>query len=91
MQASDEAAQDAMAALLLRSQLEAHDWDMAAGVEVWDPPSLVVASAGNLRSEEQGNVEIITRDKEHICSLRWAGDSETRSVEWIAKEKYAWC
>ncbi|KIW34035.1 uncharacterized protein PV07_00837 [Cladophialophora immunda] len=82
--------QHAMSALLLRAQLEAHQWEMAAGVEVWDPLELVVASAQRLRTEEQGKVEIISRDKEHLCSLRWAaGPGE--EVVWLAKEKYAWC
>ncbi|OAL34764.1 hypothetical protein AYO20_05959 [Fonsecaea nubica] len=83
-------AQQAMSALLLRAQLEAHEWEMAAGVEVWDPLELVVAAAQRLRTEEQGRVEIITRDKEHLCSLRWAA-KPADEVVWLAKEKYAWC
>ncbi|KIY01179.1 uncharacterized protein Z520_02731 [Fonsecaea multimorphosa CBS 102226] len=83
-------AQHAMSALLLRAQLEAHRWEMAAGVEVWDPSELVVASSQGLRTEEQGRVEIITRDKEHLCSLRWTAGPDDEIV-WLAKEKYAWC
>jgi GNAT superfamily N-acetyltransferase len=88
-QGSQEA-ETALAALLARAQLEAHEWEMASGVEVWDPSDLVVASAQRLRTKEQGRVEIITRDKEHLCSLRWTGGSDD-NVVWLAKEKYAWC
>ncbi|ETI20881.1 hypothetical protein G647_07224 [Cladophialophora carrionii CBS 160.54] len=89
MQNSQEA-EAVMAALLARAQLEAHEWEMASGVEVWDPSDLVVASAQRLRTEEQGKVDIITRDKEHLCSLRWSGEPD-EDVVWLAKEKYAWC
>lgn len=85
-----EGVQDAMSALLLRAQREAHNWEMAAGVEVWDPTHLVVASAQRLRTEEEGKVEIITRDKEHLCSLRWTAGPDD-DVVWVAKEKYGWC
>ncbi len=88
--ANSEKAESAMAALLLRAQLEAHAWDMTSGVELWDPSELVIASAQKLRSKEQGKVEIITRDKEHLCSLRWAA-GVNEEVVWLAKEKYGWC
>ncbi|OCT44544.1 hypothetical protein CLCR_05970 [Cladophialophora carrionii] len=89
MQNSQEA-EAVMAALLARAQLDAHEWEMAGGVEVWDPSDLVVASAQRLRTEEQGKVDIITRDKEHLCSLRWSGEPG-EDVVWLAKEKYTWC
>lgn len=78
------------AALLLRSQLEAADWDMVAGVDIWDPPHLVLAAAQLLRTHEEPRVEVITRDKEHICSLRWAGSQE-HNITWANKQEYAWC
>ncbi|KAJ9613076.1 hypothetical protein H2200_003017 [Cladophialophora chaetospira] len=87
---ASEDAELAMAALLLRAQLEAHNWEMASGVEVWGPPDLVVASAQRLRSKEQGKVEIISRDKEHLCSLRWA-PKVNEDIVWMATEKYGWC
>ncbi|KAI1614869.1 hypothetical protein EDD37DRAFT_650118 [Exophiala viscosa] len=83
-------AQGAIAALLLRAQLEASQWDMAAGVEVWDPTELTLAAAQKLKSAEQGKVEVITRDKEHLCSLRW-NSHDNEDVVWLADEKYAWC
>jgi GNAT superfamily N-acetyltransferase len=85
--------QAAMAALLLRAQLEAQEWGMAAGVEVWDPIELSVASAQILRTEEQGQVEVITRDKESLCSLRWNAQLENKDQDmiWLANEKYGWC
>lgn len=82
--------QAAMAALLLRAQLEASQWEMAAGVEVWDPTDLTVAAAQRLKSEEECTVEVITRDKEHLCSLRW-NDRDDEDVVWLSNEKYAWC
>lgn len=85
-----EANQRILAALLLRSQVEASDWDMAGGVDIWDPSELVVAAARLLRTHDQPEVEVITRDKEHICSLRWGGSQEHESV-WIFKQEYAWC
>lgn len=88
---TSETYKQAMAALLLRAQLEAHKWEMTAGVEIWDPSDLVVASAQQLRTEEQDQVQITTRDKEHLCSLRWTAGSNDDDLEWVAKEKYAWC
>jgi GNAT superfamily N-acetyltransferase len=88
--ADSEIAKEAMAALLLRAQLEAHAWEMEAGVELWDPSQLVIDAAQRLRSQEQGPVEIVTRDQEHLCSLRWtSGPAE--DIVWIGREKYAWC
>ncbi|KAK4940840.1 hypothetical protein LTR10_019112 [Elasticomyces elasticus] len=83
-------AQAAMAALLLRAQLEASRWDMVAGVEVWDPSELTIAAAQKLKAQEQDKVDVITRDKEHLCSLRW-NKHEDEDVTWLANEKYAWC
>jgi len=87
-------AEEALAALLLRAQLEAHDWEMVAGVEVWDPQDIVVRAAQRLRKEEEGKVEVISRDKEHVCSLRWIGgrpEDKEGPVVWLSIEKYAWC
>lgn len=81
--------QRGMAALLLRAQVEASKWDMAAGVEIWDPSDLVLAAAQLLRAPGGSKVEVLTRDKEHLCSLRWA-DSGAENPVWIAKQKYAW-
>jgi len=78
------------AALLLRSQLEAADCDMIAGVDIWDPPELVVSAAQLLRAADEPKVEVITRDKKHICSLRWPASQEKNFV-WIDKQEYAWC
>ena len=87
---SSEEVQQVFAALLLRAQFEASNQDMVAGVEVWDPSELVINSARKLSSHEQGKVEIITRDQESLCSLRWAASTEDDPV-WITKQKYAWC
>ena len=76
-----------LAALLLRAQLEAANWKMQGGVEVWNPEGIVLEAAKTLSGTEK-EVEVIIREKEHICSLRWEGQGE---VEWLANEKYAWC
>ncbi|EXJ84700.1 hypothetical protein A1O3_05370 [Capronia epimyces CBS 606.96] len=85
---NSETAQAAMTALLLRAQLEAQFWEMGA-VEVWDPSDLVIAAAQELRTEEQGKVEIVARE-DHLCSLRWT-TSSGNDITWLANEKYAWC
>lgn len=80
--------QSAIAALLLRAQLEAKKWNMQNGVEVWSPPDAVVTAAQSLHEGKQ--IHVISRDKEHVCSLKWEGGSD-EEVVWIANEKYAWC
>lgn len=80
---------EALSALLLRAQSEAHAWSMQAGVELWDPSEEVLQAAQRLRSEEDGEIEIISRDDKHICCLKWNGPED--EVVWVAKEKYPWC
>ena len=79
--------QAALAALLVRAQREAEKWDMRNGVEVWSPSAAVVRAAEGL--QEGRKVEVISRDKEHVCSLKWVGGEE-EEVVWVANEKYAW-
>jgi hypothetical protein len=76
-----------IAALLLRAQLEAGEWDMLGGVELWSPTAAVVDAAQILGGEEK--IQISIREKESVCSLRWIGEGD--EVHWIANEKYAWC
>lgn len=94
-QSSSSEAKNAISALLLRAQHEAHLWRMVAGVEVWDPTELIVAAAQQLRTEDQGQVKIVTRDEEHICSLKWnaavPNDDPNGRVIWSNMEKYTWC
>lgn len=75
-----------VAALLLRAQHEAFTCSLQAGVEVWDPRGEVVQAARAIAE----NVDIVTRDQEHICSLKWNGP-ETDEVVWLANERFAWC
>jgi len=77
-----------LSALLLRAQYEAHIWDMADGVEVWDPRREVVEAAQAIAYGHE--VQVISRDQEHICSLKWNG-SDAGDVVWLANERYAWC
>lgn len=85
----------ALSALLLRAQLEAHIWEMQDGVEVWDPSGFVITAAKKLKVEEDSEVKVIHRDREHLCSLKWngarPGDDESGKVTWLNNEKYAWC
>ena len=86
--ATEPEIQSALAALLLRAQLEASTWNMHNGVEVWSPSDAVVTAAQSLHEGKE--IEVISRDKEHVCSLKWVGGSE-EEVVWVANEKYAWC
>ena len=86
--AAEPEVQSALASLLLRAQLEASKWNMRNGVEVWSPSEAVVTAAQSLH--EGKKIEVISRDKEHVCSLKWVGDSD-EEVVWVANEKYAWC
>lgn len=81
-----------LSALLLRAQLEAGEWNLEGGVELWDPSELIVAAAQSLRIDVHDKVEVISRDQEHVCSLRWisAGNS-VDEVVWDYNQKYAWC
>jgi hypothetical protein len=78
----------AIAALFVRAQHEAFKSDMAAGVEIWDPSEEVLRAA-NLLRKEGDKIEVIERDQDHVCSLRWSGPDG--KVEWLYKEKYTWC
>ncbi|KAL2829278.1 hypothetical protein BDW59DRAFT_38637 [Aspergillus cavernicola] len=75
----------AMAAILRRAQLEAHEWNMA-NVEFWNPTSLLERAVALL----DPSAEIVHREKSSIASLRWSGNPE-ENVEWLCNEKYAWC
>jgi len=77
-----------LSSLLLRAQYEAHVWDMVAGVEVWDPREEVVQAAQAIAHGH--DVQVVSRDEAHICSLRWNGP-ESDDVVWLANERYAWC
>lgn len=85
-----QATREVLAALLLRAQLEAHRSEMLAGVEIWDPSPEIVAAAKSLRKDRGDELEVIERDQEHICSLRWSGSSN-EDVTWMHRQKYAWC
>ena len=81
--------QHALAALFLRAQHEAYRWNMQNGVEVWSPSDAVMRAAQSLH--EGKKIEVVSRDKEHVCSLKWIGGPADEEVVWVANEKYAWC
>ncbi|KAL4909302.1 hypothetical protein BDW74DRAFT_79853 [Aspergillus multicolor] len=75
----------AMAGILRRAQLEAHEWNMAH-VTFWNPTPLLQRAVALLDPA----VEIVHREKDSIAALRWSGNPE-ENVEWLLNEKYAWC
>lgn len=75
-----------MSALLLRAQYEATLSSLQAGIELWDPRDEIVKAAQSIAE----GVKVISRDQEHICSLKWNG-SDTDEVLWLANERFAWC
>ena len=86
-----------LAALLLRAQLEAGKWNMYNGVELWSPDKSVLGAAELLAGSEleagpepKKLVEVISRDKEHVCCMQWAGD-ESDEIVWVANERFEWC
>ena len=87
-----ESLRNIIAALLLRAQYEASLAGMSAGVEVWDPSEDILAAAQTLRQDKGDTVEVVHRDTDHICSLRWTGPEPAgHSVVWHFRQKYAWC
>lgn len=80
----------ALTSLLLRAQLEAREWEMQKGVEVWSPEAITLRAAQALGKIIKTPVEVISRDKEHVCCLRWEGDRDD-GVIWLANERFEWC
>lgn len=83
-----QATAEAMAAVLRRAQLEAHEWNMAA-VEFWNPTPLMQKAVAML----DPNIDVTHREKSSIASLRWTGAEQGlgEDVEWFWNEKYTWC
>lgn len=86
--AESQATVEAMAAILRRAQLEAHEWNMAT-VEFWNPTPLLQKAVKML----DPRAEVVHREKSSIASLRWTGAEQGlgKDVEWVWNEKYAWC
>ncbi|PGH02349.1 hypothetical protein AJ80_08871 [Polytolypa hystricis UAMH7299] len=78
----------ALAGVLFRAQLEAHEWDMDH-VEIWNPTPLIEKAVKLLSPD----TEMVHREKSSICSLKWNGASLGLGdeVDWFWNEKYAWC
>ncbi|KAI9930354.1 hypothetical protein ASPWEDRAFT_39207 [Aspergillus wentii DTO 134E9] len=83
-----EATSKAIAAVLRRAQLEAHEWNMAK-VEFWNPTPLVQKAVHLL----DPTTKLVHRENDSIASLKWTGDAQGfgKDVEWWWNEKYAWC
>ncbi|RPA74343.1 hypothetical protein BJ508DRAFT_333181 [Ascobolus immersus RN42] len=81
--------------LLKGAQREAYDWDLAKGVEMWNPTPLVREVA----AEIQGS-SVVERHQSSIPSLRWhprnqsevgVGVDEGKEIRWVNNEFYSWC
>lgn len=79
---------EAMAGLLRRAQVEAHEWNLHT-VEFWNPTPLLQKAVALLDPDAQ----IVHREKSSISSLRWSGAEQGLGdhVEWFLNEKYTWC
>ncbi|KAF9883427.1 hypothetical protein FE257_003468 [Aspergillus nanangensis] len=79
---------NAMAAILRRAQLEAHEWNMST-IQFWNPTPLLEKAVALL----DPSAKVVHREKTSIACLRWTGADHglTKDVEWLLNEKYAWC
>jgi hypothetical protein len=76
-----------IAALLLMAQGEAARWNLE-DVQIWNPNQVTVSAAQYLFPHS----EVVHRDQESICSLRWYGEADTLDdIVWLGNEKYGWC
>lgn len=78
----------ALAALLLRAQLEASDWHMQS-VEIWNPNALTVLAAQNILPD----TTVVEREEYSIASIKWNGKEQglAEGFCWSQNEKYGWC
>ncbi|KAL1986978.1 hypothetical protein VTN96DRAFT_5134 [Rasamsonia emersonii] len=84
----EQATIEAMAAVLRRAQLEAHETNMSR-VEFWNPTPLMVKAAQMLNP----SASVVHREESSITSLKWNGAEQGlgNDVEWFWNEKYSWC
>ncbi|KAL2267222.1 hypothetical protein VTJ83DRAFT_4499 [Remersonia thermophila] len=71
--------------ILRLAQREAAAW-RTHEVQVWNPPARVARLLARCGIPH----EVVEREESSIPSLMWYGEGETREVEWVANEKYAW-
>lgn len=77
----------AMAAILRRAQLEAHEWNMAT-IEFWNPTPLLEKAVALL----DPTARLVHREESSIACLRWNGTKQAKKdTEWFLNEKFAWC
>ncbi|KAK1139760.1 hypothetical protein N8T08_011224 [Aspergillus melleus] len=85
--AEAETTTKAMAAILRRAQLEAHEWDMAT-IEFWNPTPLLEKAVALLDPA----AKVVHRENDSIACLRWNGTKQgKKDPEWFLNEKFAWC
>ncbi|RPB23732.1 hypothetical protein L211DRAFT_838167 [Terfezia boudieri ATCC MYA-4762] len=79
---------DEIMALLEAAQEQAWLWGMTE-VLLWSPSKRVVKAASKILGKQ---VEVVEREMDSICSLRWNGDKgQDANVIWDLNEKFAWC
>lgn len=78
----------AMAGILRRAQLEAHEWNMSK-IEFWNPSPLLEKAVALLDPTAQ----VVHREESSISSLRWTGAEQGlgKDVQWLLNEKFTWC
>jgi len=78
----------AMAGILRRAQLEAHEWNMSK-IEFWNPSPLLEKAVALLDPKAQ----VVHREESSISSLRWTGAEQGlgKDVQWLLNEKFTWC
>lgn len=79
---------EAMATILRRAQLEAHEWNMSK-IEFWNPSPLLEKAVALLDPK----AEVVHREESSISSLRWTGAEQGlgKDVQWLLNEKFTWC
>ncbi|EEP75573.1 predicted protein [Uncinocarpus reesii 1704] len=75
-------------AVLQAAQTEAARWRLHH-IKLWDPSPRVE----QLVKQTGIQHEKMTRDVDGVCCLRWYGEGSGRdeALDWVSKEKYAWC
>ncbi|KAK2751469.1 hypothetical protein FQN55_000744 [Onygenales sp. PD_40] len=86
--AEEKSVVEALAAILYRAQLEAHEWGRDH-VELWNPPPVIQKAVKMLNPV----AEVEHREKNSICSLKWNGKELGLGdgADWYWNEKFAWC
>ncbi|VUC31750.1 unnamed protein product [Clonostachys rosea] len=84
---SDDELGRALEAIVGAAKSEARDWACGT-VHMWNPePRVRSLAEGSARL----GAKFVSRESDSVTSLRWFGDGDVDSVEWLVNEKFAWC